>query len=46
MKAYNKFSLTHYAATVCKLMGIEAPACADDPLDWACDILSDLGETF
>ena len=42
MKAYNKFSLTHYAATVCKLMGIEAPACADEPLDWACDILSDL----
>ena len=42
MEAYNKFSLTHYAATVCKLMGIEAPACADEPLDWACDILSDL----
>lgn len=42
MQAYNKFSLTHYAATVCKLMGIEAPACADEPLDWACDLLSDL----
>ena len=41
MQAYNKFSLTHYAATVCKLMGIEAPACADEPLDWACDLLSD-----
>lgn len=42
MEGYNKFSLTHYAATICKLMGIEAPACADAPLDWACDILSDL----
>lgn len=42
MQAYNKFSLTRYAATVCKLMGIEAPACADEPLDWACDLLSDL----
>ena len=42
MKAYNQFSLTHYAATVCKLMGIEAPACADEPLDWAVNILSDL----
>jgi len=42
MNTPNKISLTHYTATVCKLMGIEPPACAAPPLDWACDLLSDL----
>ena len=42
MKAYNKTSLTRFAATVCKVMGIEAPQQADAPLDWVCDALDDL----
>lgn len=42
MNAYNKISLTRYTATVCRLMGIEPPACAGPPIDWACDLLSDL----
>ena len=42
MKAYNKISLTHFAATICKVMGIEAPKEAAEPLDWVCDVLDDL----
>ncbi len=42
MKAYNRNSLTRFAATICKVMGIEAPACAEPPLDWVCDTLDDL----
>lgn len=42
MNAHNKISLTRYTATVCRLMGIEPPACAEPPIDWACDLLSDL----
>lgn len=42
MKEYNDLSLTHYAATVAKLMGIEKPAQADAPIDWVCSAMSDL----
>jgi len=42
VKAYNKNPLTRFAATICKAMGIEAPACAEPPLDWVCETLEDL----
>lgn len=42
MKRYNKNSLTRFAATICKVMGIEAPKEAAEPLDWVCDTLDDL----
>lgn len=42
MEQYNKRSLTHYAATVAKLMGVDAPACADTPMEWVCDVMQDL----
>lgn len=42
MKQHNNLSLTHFAATVAKMIGVEQPACADTPVDWACDVMSDL----
>ncbi len=42
MTPYNSFSLTRYAATVSKIIGIEPPALADAPLDWVCEIMADL----
>lgn len=42
MKSYNKNSLTRFCATVCKIMGISAPTCADAPLDWVCESLEDI----
>lgn len=42
MKEYNELSLTRFAATLAKLMGVEKPACADAPIDWVCDVMSDL----
>lgn len=42
MKDYNNISLTHYCATVCKLMGIEPPEHAQAPLDWVVDTLNQL----
>ena len=42
MTPYNSISLTHYAATVSKIMGMEAPALADAPLDWAVGAMKDL----
>lgn len=42
MKAYNKLSLTRFAATLAKLMGVEKPAYADEPVGWVCDVMTDL----
>ena len=42
MKTYNQLSLTRFAATMAKLIGVEKPACADEPIDWVCDVMSDL----
>ena len=42
MRSYNKTSLTRFCATVCKIMGISAPTCADEPLDWVCESLEDI----
>lgn len=42
MKEYNELSLTRFAATMAKLIGVETPACADAPIDWVCDAMSDL----
>lgn len=42
MKDYNNISLTHYCATVCKLMGIEPPEHAQEPLDWVVNTLNQL----
>lgn len=42
MTPYNSISLTHYAATISKIIGMEPPALADTPLDWACDVMTDL----
>ena len=44
MELYNKISLTHFAATVADLAGIEAPACAAPRLDWVCDAMKDLSK--
>ena len=41
-KIYNSNSLTKFCATVCKVMQIDPPACADQPMDWVADALSDL----
>lgn len=42
MKDYNKTSLTHFCATICKLMDIDPPKKAEAPVDWVCDTLSQL----
>lgn len=42
MKGLNRISLTRFAATAAKLMGIDAPACAEEPVDWVCDALQDI----
>ena len=41
MIRYNKLSLTRFAATVCKAMGIAPPVCAEPPVDWIADALDD-----
>ena len=41
MRTLNQTSLTHYAATIAKAFGVEAPAQAEAPLDWVCDCLAD-----
>ena len=42
MKDYNKTSLTHFCSTVCRLMEIDPPEYAEEPIDWVCDSLSEL----
>lgn len=42
MNEYNRLSLTRFAATVAKVIGVEKPACADVPVDWVCEVLADL----
>lgn len=42
MNPYNHLSLTSFAATMANLMKIEKPACADAPIDWVCEVMSDL----
>ena len=42
MKVYNSNSLTRFCATVCKAIGIEAPACAEPGIDWVSEALTDL----
>ena len=42
MKEYNSTSLTHFCSTICKLMGIEPPEHAEEPIDWVCASLSEL----
>lgn len=39
---YNKTSLTRFAATVAKLAGVQKPVCADEGLDWVCDVMTDI----
>lgn len=42
MKAYNCTTLTRFAATICKVVGIEAPTSAEPPVDWVCQTLGEL----
>lgn len=42
MKLYNSNSLTHFAATISKAMGIEPPAFAEPAIDWVSEALMDL----
>ena len=42
MTHYNKISLTHFVATVCKIIGIEKPQGADTPMEWVCDVMEDM----
>jgi len=37
---YNQTPLTRFAATVARLAGVEAPACAAEPIEWVCDQLT------
>jgi len=42
MTSYNSIPLTRFAATVSKIIGVDAPEYADTPLDWVCDVMADL----
>ncbi len=42
MESYNSISLTRFAATICRSMGIEPPECAEPALDWVCNALDDI----
>lgn len=44
MKEYNSISLTRFAATIAKLIGVEPPAYADQPVDWVYNALTDICE--
>ena len=44
MKKYNSISLSRFAATICKVMGIDPPANADPAIDWVSETLADISK--
>lgn len=42
MSELNSISLTHFAATVAAMFGVEKPRLADEPVQWAVDAMKDI----
>lgn len=41
---YNSISLTHYCATVAKILAIDPPINAETPVDWVCEVMKNLSK--